>query len=145
LRPLCLYRQRARAIVKAAQFILKELGGEVPRRYEDLRRIPGVGDYIAAAVAIAACGEEAPALDVNVARVLSRIALGRDAGKRYMYDRVLRQLAGQIRWTRELLFAVIDFAAQICTARSPKCHKCPAKGSCMHFQLRGQAQGRAYS
>jgi len=143
LRPLGLYRQRAKAIVKAAKFILEEFGGEVPRSYEGLKRVPGVGDYIAAAVAISACGEAAPAIDVNVARVLSRIALGRDAGKRYMYDRALRQLAEQISWTRELLFAVIDFAAQICTARSPKCHMCPARDSCRYFQSRGQAQAQA--
>lgn len=135
LRPLGLYRQRARWIVKATKFIIEEFGGSVPIKYEELRRVPGVGDYIAAAVAVA-CGGSAAVLDVNVARVLSRALFGRDAPRRYAYDPKLRRLAGQVEWTRDLLCALLDFAAKVCTARKPRCEGCPASASCAYFETR---------
>lgn len=131
LRPLGLHRQRASRLVKAAKFIKEKFNGEVPVSFEALKEVPGVGEYAAAAVAIS-FGGQAPVLDVNIARVLSRIVLGRNPPARYMYDAELKKLTGQIPWTRDLLYAVLDFAAQVCVARKPKCAICPVAKSCSY-------------
>jgi len=79
------------------------------------------------------CGCSVPLLDTNIARVLSRAVLGKDTPKRYMYDKTLWGLSTMVRWRREPLLAVVDFAAQVCTARKPRCEECPIRGHCAYF------------
>jgi A/G-specific adenine glycosylase len=130
LKPLGLYRQRADRLIKLAAYIRDKYSCTIPCSYEELKAIPGIGDYIAAAVCILACGCSAPILDTNIARVLSRAVLGRDPPRRYMYDAALWGLSSMVRWRREQFLAVVDFAAQVCTARKPRCGGCPIRGYC---------------
>ena len=134
LKPLGLYRQRADRLIKLAAYIRDKYSCTIPCSYEELKAIPGIGDYTAAAVCILACGCSAPILDTNIARVLSRAVLGKNPPKRYMYDAVLWRLSSMVRWRREQLLATVDFAAQVCTARKPRCGECPIRGRC---SLRG--------
>ncbi|WP_291765638.1 hypothetical protein [Caldivirga sp. UBA161] len=132
LKPLGLYRQRAERLRRAAEYIRDNYDCRVPCSYSELRGIPGVGDYIAAAVAIVACGESKPILDTNIARVLSRAVLGRNPSRRYMSDKELWMLVRQVKWNKELLYSIIDFASEVCTARNPKCTQCPIKNICKY-------------
>lgn len=132
LKPLGLYRQRAMRLMMAAAYIKDKYNCKVPCNYDELKKVPGVGEYIAAAVAIIICGEERPILDTNIARVLSRVILGKEPPKRYIYDNTLRQLVAQIKWNKNLLFSIIDFAAEVCTAKRPKCSQCPVRDLCMY-------------
>jgi len=136
LRPLGLYRQRARRLLELAEQLKQKYGCKVPCDYDELRKLPGVGDYVAAATAVIACGSNAPVLDVNVARVLSRVMLGEDPPKRYMYDGRLRTLASNVEWNREKLYAVVDFTAEVCTVKKPKCNICTLKPFCKYVQNR---------
>jgi A/G-specific adenine glycosylase len=67
------YYRRARMLHKAAQFILTERNGELPLTAEELRTLPGIGGYTAAAIASIAFGEHIPVVDGNVERVIFRI------------------------------------------------------------------------
>src|SRR5262249_2537908 len=67
------YYRRARMLHAAAKKVVKELGGEFPRTARDLRELPGVGPYTAAAIASIAFGEPVAVVDGNVERVLQRI------------------------------------------------------------------------
>ena len=69
------YYARARNLHKAAQVIVNELGGEVPRDYATFRKLPGVGDYSAAAVQSIAFNAPYAAVDGNIKRVLARLFL----------------------------------------------------------------------
>jgi A/G-specific adenine glycosylase len=140
LKPLGLYRQRADRLIKLAAYIRDKYSCTIPCSYEELKAIPGIGDYTAAAVCILACGCSAPILDTNIARVLSRAVLGKDPPRRYMYDAVLWRLSSMVKWRREALLAVVDFAAQICTARDPKCGKCPISNHCTYLNNMRQKQ-----
>jgi A/G-specific adenine glycosylase len=133
LKPLGLYRQRAGRLIKLAEYVRDRHGCSIPCNYEELKAMPGVGDYIAAAVCILACKCSAPILDTNIARVLSRAVLGKDTPKRYMYDKTLWSLSSMVKWRRESLLAVVDFAAQVCTSRRPRCGECPIRGHCAYF------------
>jgi A/G-specific adenine glycosylase len=130
LKPLGLYRQRADRFIKLAEYVRGRHGCSIPCSYEELKAMPGVGDYIAAAVCILACECSVPVLDTNIARVLSRAVLGKEPPKRYMYDVALWRLSSMVRWRREPLLAVLDFAAQVCTARKPRCGGCPLRRRC---------------
>src|SRR3954470_7118450 len=65
------YPRRALRLHTAARAIVEQHGGEVPASYDDLRALPGVGDYTAAAVATFAHGRRHVVLDTNVRRVLA--------------------------------------------------------------------------
>src|SRR4030042_5731117 len=66
------YYRRARDLHRAAQIVLQEMDGKLPRDSKSLRQLPGVGKYIAGAVASIAFGQDEPALDGNIRRVLAR-------------------------------------------------------------------------
>ena len=70
------YYRRARMLHRGAQFVLARVRGKLPHTAVELRTLPGVGDYTAAAVASIAFGESVAVLDGNVERVLLRL-LGR--------------------------------------------------------------------
>ena len=67
------YYRRARMLHRGAQFVERELGGVLPRSAVELRTLPGVGEYTAAAIASIAFGESVAVLDGNVERVLLRL------------------------------------------------------------------------
>ena len=67
------YYSRARNLQKAARIVMEEYGGELPREAAALRKLPGIGDYTAGAIASIACEEPEPAVDGNVLRVMTRL------------------------------------------------------------------------
>ncbi|MEM0111874.1 MAG: hypothetical protein QXK90_03820 [Candidatus Parvarchaeota archaeon] len=133
LRPLGLHKLRAKWLFEAAKCIIEEYNGIIPVDKEKLLKIPGIGNYIASVIAIC-CGKTASPLDVNIARVLSRVFLGKDPPTRYSYDKILRDMSMRIKWSRELLYAILDFAAEICKSKNPMCNKCPIHESCAYFK-----------
>src|SRR5579862_8751995 len=93
------YYRRARMLHKAAEFVASNLDGNLPLRAEQLRKLPGIGPYTAAAVASIAFNEPLAVIDGNVERVLCRFA-GWDAGSRKGGGAALRHkiehLAGKL-------------------------------------------------
>ena len=67
------YYSRARNLKKAAQVVVRDFGGEFPRRYDAIRTLPGIGDYTAGAIASICYDEPVPAVDGNVLRVIARL------------------------------------------------------------------------
>ena len=71
------YYSRVRNLQKAAQIMVSQYGGSFPTSFQELRKLPGIGDYTAGAVASIALGLPYPAVDGNVLRVLSRLLASR--------------------------------------------------------------------
>lgn len=127
------YYSRARNLRRAAQAIVNEHAGTVPRTVEQLLGLPGVGRYTAGAVASIAHGVRAPIVDGNVVRVLCRIdAIANDSRERTV-------LAGLWRRAEELVpakrpgdfnSALMELGATVCTPRKPSCLICPVAGAC---------------
>ena len=130
------YYARARNLRSAAQRIVREHGGEIPRDVETLRSLPGFGEYIAAAVASLAFGVRAPAADANVARVLSRLrALPERAGTARHW-RAVRDAAVRLLPHRDpgrSTAALMDLGQTICLPRRPDCPRCPVRRHCAAF------------
>jgi A/G-specific adenine glycosylase len=130
------YYRRARMLHKAAQFVASHFGGNLPERAEQLRVLPGIGAYTAAAIASIAHGERVAVVDGNVERVLCRVA-GWEAGSRKgggaQLRRKIEDLAGQLldpARPGDFNQAVMDLGATVCAPRNPQCLACPLAAEC---------------
>ena len=128
------YHRRARSLHGAAIMICSDFGGKVPTSPDLLRRLPGVGEYTANAVASFAFGEPVAVLDTNVGRVLSRALANRPLQRREAQD-LAQQLLPK---AKSVIFnqAMLDLGAQYCRA-VPKCEECPIAALCRWRQEGG--------
>jgi A/G-specific adenine glycosylase len=121
------YYRRARMLHAAAKVIVRQTNGKFPETAEQLRTLPGVGRYTAAAIASIAFDEPVALVDGNVERVLQRVL-----GKR---------LTGELVWgaANHLLDAkragdfnqaMMELGATVCTPRVPTCLTCPIVDLC---------------
>jgi len=134
LKPLGIFRERARIIKLVAQRICNI--ETVPADEKELMKLPGVGKYVANAVLCISYGQPKPLLDRNMIRVLHRVFGVESKKSRPHTDKELWRFAESLvpsSCCREFNWGVLDFAAEICTARHPKCSKCPLKSICSHF------------
>ncbi|HEX6579179.1 MAG TPA: A/G-specific adenine glycosylase [Jiangellaceae bacterium] len=128
------YPGRALRLHAAARVIVERHGGAVPASYEQLRTLPGVGDYTAAATAVFAFGHRHAVLDTNVRRVLARAVAGM-AGPARTTTSTERRLAESLLpddagTAASWAVAVMELGALVCTARSPRCDECPLAAEC---------------
>ncbi|MBR0355430.1 MAG: A/G-specific adenine glycosylase [Oscillospiraceae bacterium] len=130
------YYSRARNLKKAAQLVMDEYGGVLPRRAEELRRLPGVGDYTAGAIASIACGEPEPAVDGNVLRVVMRLAAcDEDVLSQKTKRRVTEELRAVYPRGEEaglLTEGLMELGETVCLPNgAPLCESCPLRALCL--------------
>ncbi len=117
------YNRRAVNLHRCAQAIVAR--GGFPRQPEELRKLPGIGPYTAAAIACFAFGAQIAAPDTNALRVLERAFPGVDVaipeGRAYEWNQ-----------------ALFDLGREVCIARKPRCGACPLKSGC-------PSRGRTYA
>jgi A/G-specific adenine glycosylase len=126
------YPRRALRLHACAVAITERHDGAVPDDYDDLRALPGVGDYTAAAIASFAFGRSHAVLDTNVRRVLGRAVAGVELPPPSV-TRAERDLAtALVPDDRPELWAVavMELGALVCTAGSPRCERCPIADRC---------------
>lgn len=122
------YYSRARNLQRAAQLVRERHNGELPRDYQQLKALPGVGPYTAAAVASIAFAAPHAAVDGNVKRVLCRVL---DLASPSVAE--LQRYADRLLDTRhpgEFNQAVMELGATVCTPRQPACAACPVRRLC---------------
>ena len=108
--------------------------GVLPSQPEDLMKLPHVGIYSAHAVACFAFGHRVPIVDLSIVRVLSRLSGIKppsDIRRAPEIWEIARSLLPDKK-TKEHNYGLLDFAADICKARSPRCDVCPLAPSCAH-------------
>ena len=123
------YNQRAVRLHRLAQRVVEHHGGRLPEREEELRGLPGLGPYTAAALACFAFGERAVVLDTNIYRVLSRAAYGLEPPSRREIQAIALAWLPKhdaAMWHQ----ALMDIGAGICTTASPRCAVCPLRPHC---------------
>ena len=134
------YYSRARNLRRAAQVIVEQYGGRLPKTARELLQLPGVGEYTAGAVASIAYGERVPAVDGNVLRVMTRV-LGDDGDitrpdtRRRITRTVMREQPADR--PGDFNQALMELGALVCLPRQPQCGSCPLAGLC-----RARAEGR---
>jgi A/G-specific adenine glycosylase len=127
------YYRRAHNLHRAARIVARDRGGRIPATVEELRGLPAIGPYTAAAIASIAFGLDEPVLDGNVVRVLSRLDCIEGDPARAATRKKLRQTAELLLPRSEASRfnqALMDLGARVCLPRSPRCHDCPVAGQC---------------
>jgi A/G-specific adenine glycosylase len=130
------YNRRAAQLHELARLVVERHGGELPPDAEALRKLPGIGPYTVGAVLSIAFGQDEPALDTNVRRVVARYAFESDPT-----PRALQQAAHELvppgragEWNQ----ALMDLGATICVGQRPRCLLCPLRPECRSV---GRAEG----
>ncbi|MGB0992880.1 MAG: A/G-specific adenine glycosylase [Akkermansiaceae bacterium] len=127
------YYRRARNLHAAARAISRDHGGVFPEKYEQIRALPGIGQYTAGAVASFAYNQPQPIVDANVARVFSRLfdfqeRIDTSAGNKQLW-----------KWASELLSnkqpriynsALMELGQTYCSNKSAQCEACPVRNFC---------------
>jgi A/G-specific adenine glycosylase len=128
------YYSRARNLHAAAKQVVGEFNGRFPNNYHHLRKLKGVGDYTAAAIASIAFNEKVPVVDGNVLRVISRfydsdLPVDKDQGRNFVHAAMLTLI--DPRHSGEFNQAVMELGALICKPRNPSCDLCPVSQICL--------------
>ncbi|MEW5702946.1 MAG: A/G-specific adenine glycosylase [Candidatus Zixiibacteriota bacterium] len=127
------YYHRARHLHRAARLIQTEHGGLFPSTDTAIRALPGVGDYVAAAIMNFCFGRRIPPIDANVARVAARLfAIRGDVRSGAVRTAIRRRLERLMTIGRGALWtdALIEVGALVCLPRHPRCGECPLRADC---------------
>jgi A/G-specific adenine glycosylase len=127
------YYNRVRNLQKAAQAVLARHGGNIPSDPGSLESLPGVGRYIAGAVATFAFDRAVPIVDANIARVLARLfddpaPIDSTPGQATLWTRAAKLVPA--RQPRLFNSALMELGQTHCAARSPACTSCPVHDFC---------------
>lgn len=131
------YYSRARNLKKAAIVCVEQYHGELPRTYEELLKLPGIGSYTAGAIASIAYEQEVPAVDGNVLRVISRLLaweedITKQSVKRKMEAALLELMKRVHPNPRTFTAALMELGALVCIPNgAPCCMECPWKSICL--------------
>ena len=137
------YYSRARNIKKSAAIIHHQLNGVIPSTTHELIKLPGIGEYIAGAIASIAFGLNEPALDANGIRVVSRLfnfhglvnkTRNKNILKEYLRELIPNGKAGDFNQ------AVMDLGSIVCRSVNPICEKCPIRKECIAFSKNTQIE-----
>lgn len=127
------YPRRALWLHRAAGEIAERHGGRVPDDVDALLALTGIGDYTARAVAVFAYGRRHPVVDTNTRRVLARAVDGRSQpGSPSKRDLAAMEavLPVDVDAAAIVNAAAMELGATVCTARAPRCERCPVSDRC---------------
>ncbi len=137
------YKVRGHWLKEIAKNIVEKRQGKIPQTLDELQKLPGVGRYTAGAILSFAFQHDAPIVDVNVERVLSRVfgANKTEFQSPAKYQRLMWEFAHRVIPPQKgFIFnqAIMDFGALICIARSPRCSVCPLRLICIYYKTQPQ-------
>lgn len=124
---------RFQKLLETAHILVEKYEGTVPTDWENLRSLPGVGDYVASAVLCFGDHRQAVLLDTNTQRIARRLTgqpkLGPWQARVELFER-----SGYRGPDSEWNYALLDLAALVCTVRTPKCDECPVRRGCLRWR-----------
>ena len=131
------YPRRALRLHECAKVITTEYKGKIPTTESELRKLPGVGEYTAAAMVAFAFSGRSLVLDINIRRLFVRLFDGEESpttsatkAEKARYEELIPNKDPHI-WAA----ATMELGALICTSQSPKCALCPVADKCMWRSL----------
>ncbi len=137
------YNRRAVLMHRAAQMVVQKWDGKFPQTLDELKQLPGVGEYIARAILSFAYHQPVMLIDTNHRRVMQRIFFGQpkhadresiqkmDTRVMKQLDKVSEELSSKEDGHWRFNQALMDFGAMQCTSASPKCSSCPMRTICV--------------
>jgi A/G-specific adenine glycosylase len=129
------YYSRAKNLKKSAKMIIDNYGGRLPNNFEELKKLPGVGDYTASAVLAIVFDQKIIPLDGNIERVLKRI-LNLKTEEEIKKENLHKQkkIFGKTSRPGDYAQALMEIGALLCKPKNPYCNKCPITKNCLSFK-----------
>ena len=129
------YYSRARNIHRAAREMVEAYGGTLPEDKEEIRSLPGIGEYTAGAILSMAYGKREAAIDGNVLRVYARLYEVEEDILKSEGRKIIARLVEETLPLRAGDFneALMDLGAEICIPKNPRCGECPLAAECRSF------------
>lgn len=129
------YYNRARNLKKAAQVIQEKYNGQMPKHYNELIELPGIGEYTAGAISSIAYDEPVPAVDGNVLRVVSRLIGSKkdilDSKTKKEFTQKLKEVMPK-KYTGDFNEGLMELGEVVCIPNGePLCEKCPLQEICV--------------
>lgn len=144
LKPLGLFRKRARALIPLAQQLVAHHAGQVPMALDALLALPYVGRYAANAYLCFGLNQRRPVVDANVARLFQRYwGTGPWRGKlehAEPYWAFAERLLPE-REVRLYNWTLLDLGATVCKPRTPDCPRCPLERTCPKVGVEASTDG----
>ena len=125
------YPKRVINMKKAAQIIMTQHSGNIPSNFEQLKELPGIGDYTAAVILSFGHKQDVPTIDINFMRILGRYFFGKDVIDKNDMNNLLKKLNKKDTfhfWNP----AIMDFGSLVCNS-NPKCEKCILNKKCTSY------------
>ncbi len=129
------YYSRARNLKKTANKIIKEFNGNLPDQIEQLKSLPGIGDYTSTAIMAIAFNKQFIPLDGNVERILKRVLYlksEKEIGKDNLNKK--KTFFGKSNRSSDYAQAIMEIGALICKPTNPLCHECPVSKNCKAYK-----------
>ena len=129
------YYSRARNLKKTAQKIIKEFKGNLPDNIEQLKSLPGIGDYTSTAIMAIAFNKQFIPLDGNVERILKRVfylKTEKEIRKDNLHKK--KSFFGKSNRSSDYAQAIMEIGALICKPLNPACYECPVSKNCKAFK-----------
>jgi A/G-specific adenine glycosylase len=135
LKPIGLYKQKAKGIKEASEYLVNSCRGKFPKKFDELIKIPHIGNYTAACILSFGMGVSAPAIDSNGQRIISRV-FKNSIGNCNTIKKILEFSWGLLPQKDHVLFnyGLIDMGALVCTYRGCSKENCPLKGICDFYK-----------
>lgn len=138
--PVGFYRIKSKLLIRLARMIVKDYQGRVPKRKEELLRLPGVGRKVANIVLAQGFGVPAIAVDTHVQRISNRLGLVRTT-RPEMTEMHLRQILPRRFWLNWNRF-LVALGQTVCLPRYPRCQLCPVASLCAQCGVRVARNGK---
>ena len=129
------YYSRARNLKKTAIKIIKDHNGRLPNSIDELKNLPGIGDYTSKAIMAIAFNKKIIPLDGNVERILKRVFYLRkedEISKEYLNKKI--HFFGSSNRASDYAQAIMEIGALVCKPNNPLCIKCPILLNCISFK-----------
>ena len=131
------YYRRARNLLTTSKILVNKFNSRLPKSRDEIKKLPGIGDYTASALLALVHDRPAIAVDGNVKRVFSRI-LNKEID-RINFEKFIKDNSKKLFYLKrnsDLVEALMEFGALVCKPKDPNCHTCCLNKTCKYFKSR---------
>tara|TARA_Y100000816_G_scaffold200770_1_gene147458 strand:+ start:1197 stop:2195 length:999 start_codon:yes stop_codon:yes gene_type:complete len=133
------YYRRARNLLATSKILVNKYNSKLPREIDEIKTLPGIGEYTSNVLAALIYNKQTLALDGNVKRVISRI-FNREVYKIDFENFININKKNLFNTNRnsDLVEAMMEFGALVCNSKIPKCRKCPIRSNCKFYKSKNK-------
>lgn len=131
------YYSRAKNLRKSAKIIVNHFNNKLPDSFENLKKLPGVGDYTSKAILALEFNKKVIPIDGNIERLIKRIFLLKNFDEISKQNLIIKSsFFGESKRQRDYVQALMELGALTCKPREPLCNSCPINNYCMSYKFK---------